>query len=129
MPEEKIFLDEGGIKVTNARFIVPAQTYALSGVTSVKSLREDPSKKWPIILLVIGAIIMLAGFENKDGMGGIFVGILIIAGGAFWLYSIKPNFFVVLNSSSGEARSLESKDSGFISRVISALNDAIIHRG
>lgn len=37
---EKTFLDEGGVTVTNARFVVPAQTYAMSEITSVKSLDE-----------------------------------------------------------------------------------------
>lgn len=32
---EKVFLDEGEVKVTQARFIVPAQTYAMAGITSV----------------------------------------------------------------------------------------------
>ncbi len=38
--EEKIFLNEGGVIVTSARFVVPSQTYAMSGVTSVKSYEE-----------------------------------------------------------------------------------------
>jgi hypothetical protein len=42
---ERTFLDEGGVTVTNARFVVPVQTYAMSGITSVKSLKHTPSIK------------------------------------------------------------------------------------
>ena len=81
--EEKTFLSEGGITVTNARFIVPAQTYAMSGVTSVKSFEETPSRKGPILLILIGVLAMLAG---KDG---IVVAILFLAGGIAWWYMQK----------------------------------------
>jgi len=33
---EKIFMDAHGVKVTNARFIVHKQTYAMASVSSVK---------------------------------------------------------------------------------------------
>lgn len=33
--EERIFLKESGVVVSNARFIVPAQTFAMAGITSV----------------------------------------------------------------------------------------------
>ena len=35
---EKIYFDKGDVMVTKARFIVPAQTYAMSGITSVNRL-------------------------------------------------------------------------------------------
>lgn len=35
--EEKSFYNEGGVSVSNSRFIAGGQTYAMSGVTSVKS--------------------------------------------------------------------------------------------
>lgn len=33
--EEKVFFEHGSVKVTNARFVVDAQTFAMSNVTSV----------------------------------------------------------------------------------------------
>lgn len=125
---EETFFNEGDVKVTSARFVIPAQTYALSGVTSVKNLKEEPSKKWPIILIIIGVIILLAGLSGKEAAGIIF-GLIAAGGGIAWFVLNKPLYHVVLSSASGEVRSLSSKDSDYISRVINALNDAIIHRG
>lgn len=128
MAEEKIFLEEKDVKVTSARFIIPLQTYALSGITSVKNLTEFPSKKGPIILIALGVLMFLTA-ASKGETGGILVGLLLAGGGIAWLVLNKPTFYVVLSSASGEARSLSSKDSDFILRVISALNEAIVHRG
>jgi hypothetical protein len=40
---EKVYLDEDSVKVTNSRFIVGGQTFALAGITSVTGavLRES----------------------------------------------------------------------------------------
>ena len=121
--EEKIFFNEGGITVTNSRFVVPGQTYTMSGVTSIKSVRHDPSKKWPIILLGIGIIMLLSGGDAA------VPALLLIVAGVVWLYLIKPTYGVVLSSASGETEALTSKDGGYINRIVNALNDAIVSRG
>lgn len=121
--EENTFLSENGVTVTNARFVVPAQTYAMSGITSVKSFSQAPSRKGPIILIIIGLLTMAAG------KGAIVVGLLLIGGGIAWWVSQKTDYQVLLSSSSGEAKALSSNDGDWISRVVNALNEAIIHRG
>jgi hypothetical protein len=120
---EQSFLDEGGVTVTNSRFIVSGQTYAMSGITSVKALTRKPSRKGPIILVAIGLLAMLAGKE------AVVVGLLFLAGGTVWWILHKPTYIVVLHSASGEAEALTSKDGGFISRAVNALNQAIVARG
>jgi hypothetical protein len=119
---EQNFLNEGGIIVTNARFVVSGQTYAMSGVTSLKSLRREPSRKGPLVFWGLGILLLFAP-------NGIVGGLICIAIGAAWWAIVKPEFVVVLNSASGEAEALTSKDSTFISRVVTALNEAIVHRG
>lgn len=56
---ETIFFEESGVTVTSTRFIVPSQTYAMSGVTSVKLLRRNPAKKGSMVLVVLGLLTML----------------------------------------------------------------------
>ncbi len=120
---ENTFLDEGGVTVTNARFIVPAQTYAMSGITSVKSLKHTPSIKGPVILCFIGLLSMAGSKE------AIIPALIFIAAGIAWFILNKPKYSVVLSSASGEAEALTSKDSDFIFRIVKALNEAIIARG
>jgi len=119
MKEEQVFLNEGGVTVTNARFIVPSQTYAMSGITSVKSYEKTPSRKGPLTLIIIGFIVTLYK------LGAI---IFIILGVIWWIFQ-KIEYQVRLSTASGEATALKSKDADWIIRVVNALNEAIIHRG
>ncbi len=117
------FFSDGDVSVTNARFVSKGQTYAMSRITSVKSFREDPSRKGPIILGIVGF------FTMAGGGNAVLVGVLLIAGAAAWWISQKPEFSVRLSSASAETTALVSQDGELISKVVGALNDAIIHRG
>ena len=121
---EQVFYEDGDVKVTNARFIVASQTYAMNGVTSVKSHTVPENRGAGILGLIIGVII----FAASSG-GTRVVGLIVAAAGAYLIYAAKAEHAVVLNSSSGEAQALTSKDEAYIRNVINALNDALIHRG
>ena len=121
--EEKTFFNESGVSVSNARFIAQGQTYAMSGVTSVKSFRQEPSRKGPIIMAIIGLIALTGGGTVTA------VGLALIAGAVVLWILQKPEFSVLLSSASGEAKALTNKDGEFIGKVVAALNDAIVHRG
>ncbi len=121
--DERIFLEEGGVKVTSARFIVPAQTYAMSGITSVKSKVEPAKRGGPIIVGIVGLCSLFTG------VGGIVIGAILIVAAVLWWKAQKGEYHVLLHSSSGEAKALSSKDESFIGRVVVALNDSIVARG
>jgi Family of unknown function (DUF6232) len=118
--EEQIFYEKNNITVTNSRFISNGQTYAMSGVTSVKRLTENPKRGTPIFIGLIG--LSLFAFHFLAGSIGIVVAV------AIWMMQ-GSKYFVQLQTASGESRALESTDSIFIEEVIAALNQAIIARG
>ena len=122
--EEKVFFAQGPVSVSNSRFIVHGQTYAMNGVTSVRQAVNNPSRFWPLVLGFFDLIIMLGGSAGAIIFGGLLLGLAI-----YWWTRQKPDWIVVLSSSSGETRALSSKDRVFIDGVIQALNDSIIHRG
>lgn len=121
---EEVFFEQGTVKVTNARFIVDAQTYAMNGVTSVKSSITPPSRSGAFIAIGVGILIALAA----DG-GAKLVGVLIAGAGAWYLSQLKPTHSVYLSSASGEVQALTGEDEGYINNVVTALNEALIHRG
>jgi len=121
---EQIFLEERGIKVTNARFLVHSQTYAMNGVTSVKSISVPPSRTGALIAIAIGVIML---FAAEGGMK--ILGVAIAAAGAWYFSQQKSTHSVFLSSASGEVQALSDTDEGYIARVIHALNEALIHRG
>ncbi len=118
---EQTFLNESGIKVTNSRFIVPGETYAMSGITSVKTMKRTPSRKGPIALVALGLIFLYFRIQN--------VGFLLLIAGVLWWFLNKPKYAVLLHSASGEAEAFSSKDGPQVTRIIDALNNAIVARG
>jgi len=122
--EEKTFFNEGGVTVTNSRFVVPGQTHATSGITSVSKWITKPSMKLPIILIVLGIIPLFFG-----SIFWIVVGIALIAAGVYLLIKNKPVYSVRLSSASGESNAIDSKDEDYIDKIVQAINDAIVTRG
>ncbi len=128
---EKIFLDARGVKVTNARFIVHKQTYAMASVSSVKVCVTDktPSKTAPIVVAAIGGLWFLGAYSN--GFKAMLLPVGMIVAGILWYRSIKTvyEYKIVLTTSSGETTALTSTSEPDIRVVETALNDAIVFRG
>ena len=118
--EEVVILDTGNVKVTNSRFIVDGQTYAMNGVTSVRNLLQKPDRRIPGLLIFLGFIAIPVHILISIVLWGI--------AGYIW-FKQKPGHCVLLSTSSGEARALTSKDEDFVNKIIEAVNQAIIQRG
>ena len=122
--DEKIFFEDGGVKITNARFIVGSKTYAMSGVTSVKTHVEPPNRMMPIIIGAVGVLLLFVQSIEAIVFG------LILAGVAFLIWRGQSEVHsVILSSSSGEVQALSDTNGERIGAVIAALNDVLIHRG
>lgn len=118
---EMTFLQKDGVRVTSTRFIVPGQTYAMAGVTSVRFETVEPNQFAPIVLLLIG--LLLAFIQAIRPLG-----VLMVVGGIVWLVCLKKRYAVRLSSASGEVRAIEHTDSNYINSIVSALNEAIVYR-
>lgn len=118
--EEKSIFNEGGVTVTSARFIVPSQTYAVAGITSVKNYEERPKRSYPIGCGIVG-LLFLAWVP--------VLGIALIVLAAIWWNGQKTKYEVLLTTAGGEVKALSSQNGQFISKVIQALNEAIVARG
>lgn len=118
--QEQEFFNQNDVRVTNARFMVNGQTYAMNGVTSVKRGLKTPARGAPIFLILVGGAIM---FASKP------FGFLILGIAFLWLFMQSDEHTVMLSSASGESQALTSTDKEYIQSIIDALNEAIIHRG
>ena len=123
MQEHEFFRSEN-VLVSQTRFVTFGQTYAMSGVTSVKASSVRPSRTGPLVVGGIGVICLFAG-----SAGALIFGAILLAIAALIWVSQKPEYFVSLSVASGEVRALRSKDPQFIGDVIQALNECIIARG
>lgn len=118
--QEQTFLNEHGVTVTNARFVVASQTYAIAGITSVKSYYQGPNHFVSLIILMFGVFGCLYN---------LFLGLLGVGLGVFVWRTEKPTFQILLSTSGGEVKALVSYDKQHIDKVVLALNDAIVARG
>jgi hypothetical protein len=119
--QEKVFLKNEYVTVTNTRFMVPGQTYAMAGVTSVRSEAISPSLKWPVLLSVVGFLFLFSSGLRLFGVFMTIVGVLI---GLL----LKTDYAVAITISSGEVRAVTDKDAAYIGSIVAAVNDSIVYR-
>ena len=127
MAEESTFFRSGNIVVTNARFVVGSQTFAMRGITSVQGVETPVSYIIPVLVGLLGLVLAVNLFRNGS-FGGI-IGILILAAAIWMAVRQKPTFAVVLRTAGGEVTAYKSTNRDFIAQIIKALNEAIISHG
>ena len=126
---EQVFYEAPGVTVTNARFVVGEQTYVMHHITAVKPLRVDPGSGAPVLLLVLGVLLLLFWFFDREALAFVIFGSLLVLTGLAVLLTLKAKRSVVLTTEGGEIRALESADGQVIDKTIDALNAAIVaHR-
>lgn len=135
MADEKVFLNGSDVYVSNTKVVLRGTTYATANLTSV-SKRFTPASRGCAtaliaggVLVLLGALASFGGSSSGSALGGLLFAALIVGAGVLWFKSLKPTFYVVLSSSSGEQQGLTSNDEGLVDRVITAITAAITHRG
>ena len=121
--EEREFFSSDNVYVSLTRFVVFGKTYAMSGVTSVKASSINPSRFWPVSLIIIGVLLLLVGGN------AIIFGLCSLALAVCLWITQRPEYVVMLSLSSGEAQALRSRDRDYVASVVQALNDCIVARG
>ena len=132
--DEKIFYENDNVKVTNTRFIVNNETYALSSINSVKVSVVDVTFSYTFpSLAIIGGLSWLFFLIVLEETNPIYYiqSIALVAASIYALIRIKKKleYRVVLTTSSGDYAALKSNERQDIALVERALNDAIVYRG
>ncbi|MFI5161219.1 MAG: DUF6232 family protein [Sphingobacteriales bacterium] len=120
--KEVTFYQDGNVTVTQSRFITHSKTYAMRNISSVHLFEIVKSRRFPVVMVIIGLLMLLSDDLRVAGLVILGVGILL-------LFVIKNEFAVRISTNSGEANSIVSKDKMYVQKIVEALNDAIIHRG
>jgi hypothetical protein len=120
--EEFVFFSLEGISVSNIEFIADEFTCAIQDVISVHHGMIEPSRGFSTFCMLLGAFLMI--FDEVF----MFVGGFSIALGMIAWVSAKTQYAVVIHTPLGAHHALTSESSHDITRVVSALNKAIIHR-
>lgn len=119
---EITFYQDGNVIVTQSRFVTASKTYAMRNISSVFLYEIIKSRKLPITLIVIGALMLASNSARLFGLCVLALGIVL-------LFLIKNEFAVRISTNAGESNSIVSKDKAYVQQIVTALNEAIIHRG
>lgn len=118
--EEKVFFEKNHVLVTNARFVSTGETFAMANISSVKAASKSPPIALPLVLIVLGLLIAV-----NHGAAWL----ILAVGGGFILWAGKARYYVMVNTNAGEVKAFETTDKNLADEVISAVNEAMIHRG
>ena len=120
---KKVYLDEGGVKVTKAEFTISGQSIRIKDITGINLSKEQQLGCLPNALIGLGVLVALAG--TIQGLLVLAVGIVIIAGGVVWYRRLDPTYYLLLNTVDGKMRTLDTRDRDRVERVHAALKKAL----
>jgi len=124
MSEERVLFQKSGIFVSNSRFVVASQTFAMRNITSVRVEKQTPALAIPGFLMLLGIALALIGFISGGVPLGV-IGVVALVIGVYWAWNSKDTFKVVLTTTAGEVVAYESYDTQLIADIIKSLNDSI----
>ena len=144
--KEKVYYDEGNVKITNSRAILDNKTYVLKNISSVtvNTIEHKAIKFSGLLEYFIGAVFLLTfvgslisgQYSESITTSLIYFGL----GGAccYYAYSkskknipawetpARDEYSVRIGSNAGETDGLISEDKDYITKIVNAINDAII---
>ena len=126
--ETTFYSDNRGVRFTNTRLMVPNTTYAMANISSVTTKTVDPSYGWAGLIVLVGLGFVVGGYASGSWPAGIF-GIVLLGAGALWGYCLKPDYHLRISSTGGESTALVSKDPAYVAQLVTAIHEAIVHRG
>jgi len=150
--QETTFYQSDNILITNTRAVLRNDTYAMANITSVKARVKPPNRVIGIVVSVVGGLMttccgcsalgvipmLTEGGDEFIGTGlagggailaGAIFGLLVLAGGIALIIMAKPTYVVAIGTAGGEVDALGSRDQDYVATIVSAMNEAIIHRG
>jgi predicted Zn finger-like uncharacterized protein len=134
--EEQVLFNSDNVTVSNSRFIVGGQTYAMNSITRVMAgvIKGDILGYWWIIFsMSVCGIFAIAFSIMADGSGWwIALGLFLLLVGWTGLNEGIPQdkYTVLISISGGELKQiLVNEDAVYINNIVTALNDAIVSRG
>jgi len=130
MAEETEIYTIDDIRITNLRAVFGQKTYSIANITSVEA-QEVPANGCAVIFIVFLGIAFIIGGASGSRVdwGVLIIGVLFAAGGVYGFANQKPTHSVTLTTAGGEVKAYTSTDKSVITKIVEALNTAIIQKG
>lgn len=128
MGQERVILDERGIRVSTVTIRIGDATYPLRGVTSVR-VEPQPRSPWPLALLVLGSCIGLPDLGGllTRGEGGpcLLPALPMILVALALLFTTRTRHVLKLGTGGDDRDALVTTDADTAHRVRSAIERAL----
>ena len=118
-----VYLDEGDVQVTDSHLAMSGRTVPLQHIEAVQQSKEEQLGCLPNILIGLGVLIVLASV--LQGIAAAVFGFALIAGGVLWYRRLRPTYYILLSTTDGKMRALDTKNKERIDRVHAALTKAL----
>jgi len=120
--DRKVFFSDGGVIISDSRFIASGYIYNIRDIISVRLAVIEPPRGAAVFILSIGLLCLLTE-------GALFVvgGCLVALGVMMWLF-IRTAYAVVIETATGEHKVLKDKNRRYVEQVIHALDAALVNR-
>jgi len=86
MSEERTFLNESNVYVSNTRVVINGATYATANVTSVRTTTTPAKTGCAGFLAILGAVVTIGGIttiaNDSDGHGALITGLRSASSGS-----------------------------------------------
>jgi len=129
---EIYFYDDKKVAVTNHRFIIGNETYAMHHITSVKRGETLADRGLPSLVTLAGFAIMAYALYRLFKIGTDFklliLGIFVLLIGITLFLNSKDEYSVIIKTSAGEDQPVTHTDKHYIDAIVEALNTSIVHR-
>ncbi|HEY1350453.1 MAG TPA: DUF6232 family protein [Ktedonobacteraceae bacterium] len=134
--QERVFLDDGIVYVSDRRLTYQRETYALANleyisVRKIGSAQMMRSPNWKkasgigVLYLCVGICSSVVSANLSQLMLTIGAGFLLMVGGMILFQTILPTYLIVVGGNAGPQPLIKGKDRLFIEKVADALNQAI----
>ena len=126
---EKVFFEQGSIKVTESRFVNGTTTYPINGITSIVADAKEPSYSSAGWVAFVGVIFGIVGIAPPIGWGAIAFGVFLLVMAFGIARTKKVQYVIVFGTAGGDKDGLVTEDRIARDAVLKALNDAVSHKG
>jgi len=120
--DRKVFFSDGGVIISDSRFIASGYIYSMHDIISVRLRVIEPPRGLAVFILSIGLLFLLT-----EGVLFVVGGCAMAFGVMTWMFT-RTTYAVILNTVTGEHKVLQDKNSDYASKVINALDAALLNR-
>ena len=120
--DRKVFFSDGGIIISDSRFIASGYIYNIRDITSVR-LGVIEAPRWLGIFGMGSGLVLMLMEDSLFVVGGCFIALGLMVG-----IFAKTRYAVILETATGEHRVFSDTSKHYIERVICALDAAMVNR-